>query len=366
MRNEFETLIDEVRECRVCDRMCGSRRIFGHSSGSVGAPIMVIGEAPGRLGADDSAIPFHGDKAGQNFELLIEMAGISRYEIFVTNAVLCNPKDDNGNNATPTRKEVEACSKFLKRQIELVSPQIIITLGAQALGALANIEDHNFTLSGSIRKRLNWLGRDLFALYHPGQRAMIHRSFFNQLSDYKTVADRLRDLKGSPRKRTESATSEIVAKIAERILQICGTTSYFSLHKIFYLLEVEHFKSTGNRLTSAYIVRQKDGPYVFELNYKKLKKALIELEFQTKNEILYLKYSSDSQIRHQSSDLFGEVLDELDADIEVKLRELSSKTDAQLKTLAYLTRPMKEILKQERSQKRAFYNMPVDFSSYHA
>src|SRR5438067_2266844 len=90
----FNTLVSDVQACRLCSRMDESSRIFGLASGSPSARLMFIGEAPGRLGADDTAIPFHGDRAGDNFERLISQSGLSRYDCFITNAVLCNPKDE--------------------------------------------------------------------------------------------------------------------------------------------------------------------------------------------------------------------------------------------------------------------------------
>ena len=97
----FEELCAAVQRCRKCQRMEGSKRVLNRAAGALNATIMFIGEAPGRLGADASEIPFHGDKAGHNFEELLEGASLSRADIFVTNAVLCNPKDENGNNAPP-------------------------------------------------------------------------------------------------------------------------------------------------------------------------------------------------------------------------------------------------------------------------
>src|SRR5690606_31771180 len=134
---------------------------------------------------DDTSIPFHGDRAGENFEKLIAQVGISRYDCFITNAVLCNPKDEKGNNATPSRQEIENCSGFLRAQIDLIDPKIIVTLGGQALQALKLIEAHPYELSEDVRKARHWMNRILIPLYHPGQRAMIHRSFLNQLADYK-------------------------------------------------------------------------------------------------------------------------------------------------------------------------------------
>jgi uracil-DNA glycosylase len=68
---EFDSLCKEVQNCKLCPRMKGSQRVLNYSAGNLEAKIMFIGEAPGRLGADESGIPFHGDKAGNNFEILI-------------------------------------------------------------------------------------------------------------------------------------------------------------------------------------------------------------------------------------------------------------------------------------------------------
>jgi uracil-DNA glycosylase family 4 len=180
---KFATLTKDVMACTQCARMANSIHVIGPASGSLDAPIFIIGEAPGRLGADESAIPFHGDKAGENFEKLLEQVGLSRHDCFITNAALCNPKDESGNNSTPTKMEIGNCSQFLKRQIDLVNPRIVVTLGGQALAAIRSLETHEIELSSGLRKTWNWYGRTLIALYHPGQRAMIHRSFLNQLAD---------------------------------------------------------------------------------------------------------------------------------------------------------------------------------------
>ena len=85
---KFLDLVSRVQKCTKCPRMEGSARVLGPGCGPLNAPLLFVGEAPGRLGADGSHLPFHGDKSGHNFEKLIEQVGISRYEVFVTNAVL--------------------------------------------------------------------------------------------------------------------------------------------------------------------------------------------------------------------------------------------------------------------------------------
>src|SRR5690349_24292513 len=125
----YDALCLEVHRCRKCQRMNESARVLSRAAGGINAKIMFIGEAPGRLGADSSEIPFHGDKAGHNFEELLEFAGLTRADVFVTNAVLCNPRDTKGKNATPATTEISNCSTYLKRQIDLVNPRLVVTLG---------------------------------------------------------------------------------------------------------------------------------------------------------------------------------------------------------------------------------------------
>jgi len=210
-QREFDSLISDVRQCRLCPRMSNSERVLSRAAGMPGAQVMFLGEAPGRLGADDSGIPFHGDKTGQNFESLLAHVGMSRYQVFVSNAVLCNPRDERGNNATPTRQEVENCTTFLERQITVVDPAIIVTLGATALQALKTIEPHKITLAEGVRHAFPWFGRILIPAYHPGQRAQIHRSFANQRSDFQFIAEQSRRLRGTRRATAGTPRSDVLS-----------------------------------------------------------------------------------------------------------------------------------------------------------
>jgi uracil-DNA glycosylase family 4 len=362
---EFEDLSRRVLACRACERMKDSLRILGHSSGPLSAKLMFIGEAPGRLGADRSAIPFHGDRAGDNFERLLEQVGLSRYDVFVTNAVLCNPKDDRGNNATPNRSELKNCSGFLRAQIELVEPDLVVTLGSQALSALEMIESHNLQLAASVRTATKWFNRLLIPAYHPGQRAMIHRSFLNQLADYQFIAETYRRMTRVKRRKSVAPTTASVAGIVQEVLFQFSELSYFKLHKLFFLIEFEYFKRFGYRLTSAYMVRQKDGPYVFELNLQRLRKSLPSLSVTSKSGKLMLQLTSPSDLFERSlipvpdsERTFPAEVREL---IDEVLNKYGSKPDSQLKTAVYLTYPMRRILRRERTKRENLFNFPITF-----
>ncbi len=93
------------------------------------AKIMFIGIAPGRLGADQTGIPFTKDKSGKLLRSLLNKNKIPMNLITLTNVVRCNPKDEKGNNRNPTKKEIQICSKFLDKEIKIINPKLIVPLG---------------------------------------------------------------------------------------------------------------------------------------------------------------------------------------------------------------------------------------------
>ena len=336
--------------------MCDSKRVLNRGCGPLTATILVIGEAPGRLGADSSELPFHGDKAGHNFESLIALVGLSRNDLFITNAALCNPRDAEGRNSTPTDTEVSACASFLKRQIDLIAPNFVVTLGAVALRAVSFIEPHRLSLKTAVRSSTTWYGRELIPLYHPGQRAMIHRSFANQSADYQFLAEKVRRHGKLRASKIRPAPNDI-ANVAAAILTRFGTLSYFSLHKISYLVEYLYKKKWGVRLTRAYYVRQKDGPYCVDLHPQRLNRAGVGIEIVTNRNGMF--------VRSSHSGLFDEALpiepaDELSQVIDDVFQRYSQLSDARLKTAVYLTAPMRDILRMERQGSNQF-NAPISF-----
>lgn len=168
--------------------MEGRTRVLGPANGTLEAQVLFVAEAPGRLGADSSGIPLYGDRSGRNFEILMQAAGFERSNVFITNAVLCNPRDLEGHNAKPTRHEIQECSPYLRQTLEIIRPQVVVTLGASALEALALIHPHNLVLSRDIGIPTTWSNTILVPLYHPGPRACIHRPLNVQCEDYVRLA----------------------------------------------------------------------------------------------------------------------------------------------------------------------------------
>jgi uracil-DNA glycosylase family 4 len=149
--------------------MVGRTRVLTRANGAPAARILFVAEAPGRLGADRSGVPLSGDRTGRNFAALLQAAGLSRADIFVTNAVLCNPRDSRGNNAPPSMQELRNCSRHLAATIAVIAPGYVVALGVTALKALALVHPHEVVLSRDVGRAVEWQGRVLVPLYHPGK-----------------------------------------------------------------------------------------------------------------------------------------------------------------------------------------------------
>ncbi|MBA7507978.1 Type-4 uracil-DNA glycosylase [subsurface metagenome] len=187
----FADLIVWVQQCNLCPRMQHRKKVLGSPNGNIDSPVVFIAEAPGRLGADKFGIPLYGDQTGRNFEMLLANASIKRESIFITNAVLCNPRTPHGNNDSPTLSEMRNCSQYLEETLEIIKPKYVVPLGAAALAALNIINPHQVRLSEGIGKLFLWNGYKIYPLFHPGPRAFIRRTKAQQLEDYRTLTSLL-------------------------------------------------------------------------------------------------------------------------------------------------------------------------------
>jgi uracil-DNA glycosylase family 4 len=183
-QNEFNKIITSVKECNKCKRMCNRKKVLSENNGNINSKVMFIAEAPGRLGAEQTGIPLYGDKTGENFDTLLNSIGWRREEIFITNSILCNPQKTNGNNSAPTDEEIENCSIYLKETLNLINPDVVVTLGCKALSALNIIYPHNYTLRNHAGNIQSWNNKNLYPLYHPSPKGMINRKFYEQIKDF--------------------------------------------------------------------------------------------------------------------------------------------------------------------------------------
>jgi uracil-DNA glycosylase family 4 len=189
----FSELSTEAANCTLCPSMVGRSAVLSEFNGSIEAEVMFIGEAPGRKGADRTRVPFSGDQSGANFDRFLGSISLTREQIFITSAALCNPRSESGANRRPTQKELTNCSGYLRRTIEIVDPRVIVTLGSVALEALKRIHYHELNLKDSAAKVHKWNNRVLVPIYHPSPQVLAsHRREAQQLKDYQVVAEAIR------------------------------------------------------------------------------------------------------------------------------------------------------------------------------
>ncbi len=178
-----------VAACRRCPAMADRRRVLGTANGSPRATVLLVGEAPGRLGADRTGIPFFGDASGRRLDRLLDAGGWSRRELFITNAVLCNPRDARGRNRPPARAELTNCRDHLAATLDLVRPRLVVALGRRPAAALGALHPHALARAqpGALERwphpSVPWIAWVL----HPSPCTQTHRPFSVQEADWRRL-----------------------------------------------------------------------------------------------------------------------------------------------------------------------------------
>lgn len=126
MVNTWEELEESIKNCEKC-KLCKTRKNIVFGSGNREANIMFIGEGPG-ADEDEMGMPFVG-KAGKLMDKAFEGVGIDREKVYIANIVKCRPPQ----NRVPEKDEASACIDYLRNQVILIKPKIIVLLGSTAL-----------------------------------------------------------------------------------------------------------------------------------------------------------------------------------------------------------------------------------------
>ena len=167
-----------VRNCTNCP-LANGRTHAVPGEGNPQADVMFIGEAPG-FQEDRQGRPFVGP-AGKLLDGLLASIGTNRDDVFIANMVKCRPPD----NRDPDPGELAACTKFLDRQIELVNPKLIVTLGRFAFGRYFPGEGIT-KARGRLREKV---GRKIFPVLHPA--AVLRRDELRptMIEDFKAISE---------------------------------------------------------------------------------------------------------------------------------------------------------------------------------
>ena len=184
MYNNWEELEEVVKQCRKC-RLCETRKNVVFGVGNREADIMFIGEGPG-ADEDTQGEPFVG-KAGRLMNMAFDMLGIKREEVYIANIVKCRPP----NNRNPQDDEAENCLDYLRNQVILVKPKIIVLLGSVAL---KNILGKEYGITASRGKWLERKGILYMPTWHPAALLRDENKKIDFIKDLKQVIKRYNEI----------------------------------------------------------------------------------------------------------------------------------------------------------------------------
>jgi uracil-DNA glycosylase len=122
-REALKRVLAQARSCTRCPELAATRRTGVFGAGNADADLMFVGEAPG-ASEDEQGVPFVG-RAGKLLSQLLEEIGLTREDSFVCNVLKCRPP----GNRDPAPIEIENCREYLLRQVELIEPAVICSLG---------------------------------------------------------------------------------------------------------------------------------------------------------------------------------------------------------------------------------------------
>jgi uracil-DNA glycosylase family 4 len=195
-KEDYEGLVSEILSCTRCP-LYSSRTRAVPGEGPLNASIMFVGEAPGRS-EDLEGRPFVGS-AGKLLDSLLSSIGVERGSVYITNVVKCRPP----GNREPFDSEVRACNPYLRRQISMIKPKIIVALGriaGRTLYEMAGLRWDSIRAARGRVERVRVEGVDLMltvtfhpaaALYNPGLREELENDFKNVIAPlvrgFKTV-----------------------------------------------------------------------------------------------------------------------------------------------------------------------------------
>jgi uracil-DNA glycosylase len=186
-REALVELYQEARACTLCPlHATRTKVVFG--AGNADADLMFVGEAPGQQ-EDVQGLPFVG-RAGKLLDQLLEEVGLERSDVFITNVLKSRPP----GNRDPQPDEIDACKPYLQRQIELIEPKVICTLGNFATKLLTRSQRGITGVHG--RPQVHELGGRtvrVYPLYHPAAALRSTKTLEELREDFRGLAQLLEE-----------------------------------------------------------------------------------------------------------------------------------------------------------------------------
>jgi DNA polymerase len=182
--NEWDALRQECLGCQACG-LWESRTNVVFGVGNPEAEVLFIGEAPG-ANEDAQGEPFVG-RAGQLLDDMLSMIGLNRSVIYITNSIKCRPPQ----NRDPLNTEKDACKGYLRRQVRLMQPKIIVCLGRISAAELIKPD---FKITQEHGQFFQRGGIQMMALYHPAALLRDPRKKPETFVDLKALQAKIREL----------------------------------------------------------------------------------------------------------------------------------------------------------------------------
>ena len=181
MFKTWEELEESIKGCQKC-KLCKTRQNIVFGTGNKNAKLMFIGEGPG---ADEDRLgePFVG-RAGKLMNLAFEALGIDRKEVYIANVVKCRPP----SNRNPEDDEATACLNYLRNQVILVQPEVIVLLGSVAL---KNILSKEYGITASRGKWLEKKGIKYMPTWHPAALLRDETKKIDFIKDLQKVVEEM-------------------------------------------------------------------------------------------------------------------------------------------------------------------------------
>ena len=177
MYENLEELETSIKDCKKC-KLCNARQNIVFGIGNPNADIMLIGEGPGG-DEDKQGEPFVG-KAGQLMNKAFDVVGIKREEVYIANIVKCRPP----NNRDPEEDEIQACMDYLRNQVMIIKPKIVVLLGRIAL---QNILGKEYKITASRGKWVEKKGILYMPTWHPAALLRDETKKIEFLNDLKMI-----------------------------------------------------------------------------------------------------------------------------------------------------------------------------------
>jgi uracil-DNA glycosylase len=205
-REDLKEVWAQARGCPRCPELVATRKTVVFGAGNADAELMFVGEAPG-ASEDEQGVPFVG-RAGKLLEQLLQEIGMARSEVFIANVLKCRPP----GNRDPLPVEIDNCQDYLHRQVELIQPNVICTLGNFSTKLLRGDPTGITRLHG--QPEVLTLGRRavrLYPIFHPAAALYTPRMLETLREDFTRLPELL--AQGAPEQPESLQMPEIAPEV---------------------------------------------------------------------------------------------------------------------------------------------------------